>query len=195
MYKNKYLKYKFKYIQLLKQFGGECDSEPNEKDVDPIDKRSLKYYKKEHIISIGTPRICMSIKSAFLHFILHQNKKIEGMSEDISNLDKFFLKDKFKKNFYKLCLYNTGKEKIFAIMENDFIIIPFDGFYQQIEIKNIKKIEEIDIWTEAQRTAYSYFTTGSLVIIRKLLSFTTINNSLGVIIKKLKVNQLKGLIF
>ena len=72
---------------------------------------------------------------------------------------------------------------------NNFSIIPFDDFYQEISIdQNIqKRLREVDMWTKA--LVITMLSQGSLVIIRNFSSFIEINNSLGIIVKVLPDNK------
>ena len=185
MYKNKYLKYKSKYLHLLKQLGGDCDKQPNKDEIDYITTRHLINYKPEHRITIGDK--CWTIKSAFLYYILQNNTKILGTDIDVSGMNKYNIKHNFKIYFYKLYFYTplNSREKILAVKINDFSIIPFDDFYQEISIN--ERLIEVDMWTKA--LVITMLSQGSLVIIRNLSSFIEINNSLGIIVKVLPDNK------
>jgi hypothetical protein len=52
MYKNKYLKYKQKYLQIKNQFGGDCNPEPTPDDKDPISLEHLNTLPPDEIITI-----------------------------------------------------------------------------------------------------------------------------------------------
>ena len=185
MYKNKYLKYKSKYLQLLKQLGGDCDKPPNNDETDYITNKPLTNYKPEHTITIGDK--CWTIKSAFLYYILQNNAKIFGTNVDLFLDDKSKIITNFKLKFYKLYFYTplNSRNNILAVKINDLTFIPFDDFYQEILIDQTinKRLKEVDIWTRGLFT--TMLSQGSLVIIRNLLSFTEINNSLGIIVKVL----------
>jgi hypothetical protein len=186
MYKNKYLKYKSKYLQLLKQLGGECATEEQKKDIDPITDRPLTNYKAEHRITIENK--CWMIKSAFLYYILQNNPKISSTDIDVSIENKSKIKNEFRSNFFKLYFYTPldSRKEILAVEINDLSIIPFDDFYQEINInENIqKRLREVDEWTKG--VVKTMLAQGSLVIIRNLKSLTKINNSLGIIVKVLE---------
>lgn len=78
MYKNKYLKYKSKYLQLLKQLGGECATEELKKDVDPVKLVNLSDFEENERITLGitvdNPGKCMLVKSAYETKILAEQK-------------------------------------------------------------------------------------------------------------------------
>jgi hypothetical protein len=195
MYKHKYLKYKFKYLQLTKQFGGECDTETQQDEVDPVFFLPLKSFKPEERITLGkkdgNPGICMLVKSAFYTNILAENKFILGTQILIEENEKIIIKKKFKELYFKIIRFNPAgdpKTSEMAVCINNLQMIPFNGYYQQFEIPTkfslVENIEPYHI--------------GCLVIIRRLINFLdppqqgtvagstyntkTMNGSLGVIV-------------
>jgi Leucine-rich repeat (LRR) protein len=68
MYKNKYFKYKTKYLKLCNQLGGECDPTPAEDALDPI--LNIKFdstVKPEHRITLN--RKCYNITTLYKRLV------------------------------------------------------------------------------------------------------------------------------
>jgi hypothetical protein len=196
MYKHKYLKYKFKYLQLTKQFGGECDTETQQDEVDPVFFWPLKSFKPEERITLGkregNPGKCMLVKSAFYTNILAKIPSILGTRIPIEENEKIIIKQKFKELYFKMITFKPagaphGTSEM-AVCISNILMIPFNGYYQPLEIPiEISLVEYIEPYN-----------IGCLVIIRGLISFLdppppgvavgstyntqTMNGSLGVII-------------
>jgi len=204
MYKNKYLKYKSKYLQLLKQLGGECKFEDQKKDVDPLSLKNLSLYEENERITLGIRTgncgKCMSVKSAFETNILAENKNILGVNIPITEDEKTLVKNKFKELYFKIIRLNLNGTYAIAVCINFAQMIPFDGFYQPLNIP--AQVTEI--------TNIQPYAIGCLVIIRRLISFLdpppqdvvagstynkqTMNGSLGVIVSELENHRYKILI-
>ena len=193
MYKNKYLKYKFKYLQLTKQFGGECTILEQIKDNDPLTLISLNDVDPDKRITLGirpgNPGKCMSVDSAFYHNILDMNPNILVVGLPITQEEKELIKRKFKELYFKIIRFKLHNGQFeMAVCINNFQMIPFNGYYQPILIpENTFPLSNIQPYG-----------IGCLVIIRRLESFLdpppsgvragltyntqTMNNSLGVIV-------------
>jgi hypothetical protein len=193
MYKNKYLKYKLKYLQLIKQFGGECTTPEQINDNDPLSFISLKEVEHEKRITLGirhgNPGKCMLVISAFYHNILDMNPNILVVGLPITQQEKELIKSKFKELYFKIIRFQLSNGQFeMAVCINNFMMIPFNDYYQPILIpKNTFPVSDIQ-----------EYGIGCLVIIRRLKSFLdapppgiragityntkTMNNSLGVIV-------------
>jgi hypothetical protein len=174
------------------------------KDKDPVKEVNLSDFEENERITlgikVGNPGKCMLVKSAYEINILEEQKNIPGVNIPITEEEKTLVKNKFKELYFKIIRFNLNRTHAMAVCINFAQMIPFDGFYQPLNIP--EQFTEI--------TNIQPYAVGCLVIIRRLRNFLdpppqgvvaddtynkqTMNGSLGVIVSERENDRYKILI-